>query len=697
MDDERDSVALQPVPRPSGDRRPPTYRSELSINPNQAGKAPFSAHLHRSVYGPILAVIYAALAIAPWVIICILSFRPITADQYYATPDNYYLDAKGKQSLYRRNERWYHAARVLQAIAGIITLPLTSAICASAAVIYMQRNQTLTLRQTIALADREWMDLPGFFGLKIWKRYGSTFLYLSILLNILGLIISPLQAVFLSTGATKTPTQTNRMSGLFDMTDPEEYYREGMGNDGNKVIIMTRGALQLSTGDEPQRQLWRGANMSCDPLSEHYAADVDYCGSRTTINTMAGLSDPFVAELPADFNTGLFRQFAPRINTTAQYDPIPAAEFPENCNEIEGAFFVDYTNSTTVLDPDDPYIWGVQVCMPSNVTQSPWKLTRNRQDFSELTLDTTSGYFELPNYMNGGLAGPLLNEDPTELCAQDLRCKSQGFRNTSITRRQSFLSEPSNALNGVANKGPLLLIALALFGEGSFIASRARHTEAYATPVLHDRDDFDMWTSGACVEMIPLNWLDGRTKDSCIRNRDGGENGWDVADQIVDWLTKFHAKADTVAAAFTAAGFLANQARIRYNVPENSLKTLTVSYDLGADTKIPVISLAGVVFISILLGVHVLSLLALGGYAAWSPRWTGTLNSFAMMRLGSIIAPQLPLWFASGWHRVEVFDQTPGWIGAVTSDDGRVGELSLGEGVRLRKGREYASYHPDGM
>ncbi len=89
--------------------------------------------------------------------------------------------------------------------------------------------------------------------------------------------------------------------------------------------------------------------------------------------------------------------------------------------------------------------------MPTNVTESPWKPTRDRQDFSEelyikitlsdcpadvidsipqspsfyrITVNTTAGYFELPNYMNGGVAGPLLDQDPIYKCGID--CFTEG-------------------------------------------------------------------------------------------------------------------------------------------------------------------------------------------------------------------------------------------------------------------------------
>ena len=88
---------------------------------------------------------------------------------------------------------------------------------------------------------------------------------------------------------------------------------------------------------------------------------------------------------------------------------------------------------------------GLQACMPGNLTKSPWKSTRDRQDFTEelflnvaliqynlntantdqqnivlykVTVDTTAGYFELPNYLNGEVAGPLLENDPNSLCGE---------------------------------------------------------------------------------------------------------------------------------------------------------------------------------------------------------------------------------------------------------------------------------------
>jgi hypothetical protein len=88
--------------------------------------------------------------------------------------------------------------------------------------------------------------------------------------------------------------------------------------------------------------------------------------------------------------------------------------------------------------------------MPANVANS-WNSTRDRQDFSEelhlnvtvlnltsgniesgfykITLDTTAGYFELPNYMNQGVAGPLLDKDPITVCGDEDDCVYEWMEN----------------------------------------------------------------------------------------------------------------------------------------------------------------------------------------------------------------------------------------------------------------------------
>ena len=63
--------------------------------------------------------------------------------------------------LYPRNEKRYLAAQVIQSIAGLLTIPLTSAVCLAAAVVFARRHDkdsNKTMRKLLALADKRWID-----------------------------------------------------------------------------------------------------------------------------------------------------------------------------------------------------------------------------------------------------------------------------------------------------------------------------------------------------------------------------------------------------------------------------------------------------------------------------------------------------------------------------------------------------------
>lgn len=101
----------------------------------QLSKPPPSTTLHRSAYVLILVLLYMSIAILAWVVTCVLTFRPMTDD------NNGYGWVSDISSLFIMNQNCYRAARVLQSIVNVLTIPLTSTVCSSAAVIFVQHNQ----------------------------------------------------------------------------------------------------------------------------------------------------------------------------------------------------------------------------------------------------------------------------------------------------------------------------------------------------------------------------------------------------------------------------------------------------------------------------------------------------------------------------------------------------------------------------
>lgn len=421
-----------------------------------------TTRLHRSSSIVLLVLLYAALALFAWTVTVILTFRPTSGQAHYGAwfPGNndYGIGGGDVHQFYVKATNWYHAARVIQSIVGVVTIPLTSAVCSNAAIVFIaQRHKShLSLRKVITLADKSWNNLAAYPRIAFsWKRYGTYFLLAAFLLNTLGAVLSPLQEILLSTKTIKTPVLAQEISSLFDIPNLSAAHLFGTakGRDTNFITTFTQNALLTASNVEPQSQLWQGSGFTCGTLGivecgldptclneiQHYFDTT--CGQGNTLGNLSILVDPFLAELPNGFSSGLIRQFIPRINSTANYESIPASEWPTGCDQLPGAFFADYSDVVFYNTTRDVK-WAIQTCMPADLTQSPWKTTRARQDFSEelyinitggsfqpdgfyrVTVKTTAGYFELPNYMNNLAPGPLLEQAPDYLCGSD--CQSEG-------------------------------------------------------------------------------------------------------------------------------------------------------------------------------------------------------------------------------------------------------------------------------
>lgn len=266
----------------------------------------------------------------------------------------------------------------------------------------------------------------------------------------------------MSNTTIKRPTFPASVSDLTDMIS----LTERSASDARSVTVLTRTALTTANNVDPQSRLWTGQPINCS--APMYTTSVsgrmpEPCVVSRPGNTfvnMSLLSDPFIAELPTNYSTGLIRQYLPRINSTARRDIITEADFPADCDTRRDAFYAHYA----AVNPNYIHMtgwgtWSLLVCMPTNMSQSPWLATRNRQHFSEelflnisvlsagpteynerpeqrgglfkITLETTAGYFELPNYMNGEQPGPLLRWDPTDDCLTMHNCSSQTLFNKS--------------------------------------------------------------------------------------------------------------------------------------------------------------------------------------------------------------------------------------------------------------------------
>lgn len=679
---------------------------------NQSLGLGHSTTLHRSGFIALLTVLFTALAVYSWVILAILSFRPISTSSWQENTS--YAKRYESHLNWSFDARLYRSARVIQSVLSVIILPWTSAVCAHAAVIFMQHQKDsmgLTMRQTMALADRRWLDfslLSDVLG-GAWKKHGSLLLLLAIILHFLGAIIYPIQAIVVNPKIIHVPVSTNDMGSVGDLAHQASYYSTVTGND----VVRTRAALLNADMHTFQPQLWQG--IQGQQLSN--------------FKSFSTMTDPFYAQIPNGFHTGVLQQFAMRINSSATSRSIEAAEFSSVCNSNSSGFFANYTS--LVADGSYQSSWGVAACMPNVTSKSPWAETRDRQEFSEslylnislpgtilrtsdssafyeIILRTTAGYFELPNFMNNGTPGALLESDPTPNC--NITCMRQVSQYTyyNRARRDDTTGNTTNYIHQtvpwssleIDNKGPLLTTALALFGPGSFLDTFFASMKVIQNNIPDSNTENGYASSGSvCIELAPLMNLFTTTyssHDTCIWIYMSPDTRFNSAHNLVrKWLLSMYQSALDFPNAFTTAAFLSNKQWVE------SMKPVYAIYqDPGTEMEIPNIGLAGVIVVSILLGPYLLLLLALSWYGSRAPRWTYRLDSFTMLRFGATLGEGIfPMLIAKRTNNIKELDEIPGVIRDVgpVSEDAiiSVNRIGLWGGKPLQNLRRYECYEAD--
>lgn len=628
----------------------------------------------------IPTAIYVAIVVWSWAMICIIAREP---------PLTFNKDLRTRQ---------YYAARVLQSVASVATIPIISAVCACAAAIYVQnqRNEhSLSLRQVMALADREWMNPLCLIPL-LSKRFGSGFLFLAIFIYSIGAITYPIQWLLLHAEEklvnplSISPYDSLRISPLAGQITG--YYKKGW------AISSLQKQLEAGYLAGKQAQLW---------------------GNFSTIQEYDS-RDSWFTELPNNYNTGTYRSIAPRYNSSTSSELVPVDEFPSNCSSTPVYFYtsLNYTEPPGYGDPYDEPIDPVQiqVCMPADMTGSPWSASNASQEITEtlyihintsylalldgnngilnntykITMTTTTGWFELPNLWNKGVPGPII-ENPNVTCETSAGCidaadpamaASATFQD--IFYKRSDDNELGKELTSSTDLlGPLGTVAVALFGPGSWF-----DTQQLLFPDYIDNNEtgwvYYLDNAVSRWETFPLVSLPEREYV-----------GYGTGVSLYEWLRFFivDGHSDSLPQALTGASFYAVKALLQTNEVDYYYLN-GVSRDNFETVVMPSISLAGIIVVSVLMALYLIPLLALAAYAGLSKSWTVRLDSFVMLRMGAAIGQrELPMQLGKNLGEIGALDQLPGVVRDVSAPDDKIRQIALGVGgTRLRPKAKYPAY-----
>ncbi|TQW09929.1 hypothetical protein IF2G_02719 [Cordyceps javanica] len=600
----------------------------------------------------------------------------------------------------------------MQSVASVLTIPLTSAVCSCAAVAYLQqppsRGRRPTLRQTLAIANKGWADPSIIYKLVSggWGKYGSVFLVATLLLN--GALVMPIQNLVVSSKTIKVqaPTDQGRYHSIH-VQDLAKVINEGfeLQGQGRYPLAMLRSRLAAATNMTPQFRLW-SRSLACDQSSSKLTDPVCLNSGQSTFGNMWKLDDPFWAFPPAGLDTGLYRQFSSRVSFRSSYEHVGADSYQAACKDIgPESLFLHHED----LIVEDGY--ALDVCMPGNASMPLWKAQYSPQKFHEelylrikiigsgfdkfaegdryrfaglfqikATLETTGGYFQLPNY---------LDNHTRAMHMAVFHRTAEGDPNKATEELKSF-GATNNSVYWLRNPGPLMATTLALFGNGSMLDPGATRslciTNTY--PPFHrlmGENERPLYIDNPCKY---FDWYPDQPEMTtyAIRNylANFAANSTELARQDEEALP-FPAVRDSLSAAAFVAVDVWHEAANRASVMIDSR--------LGNDLQIPSISCQGVIVASALLGVFLCSLLCLSIYSALTPRWTNKLDSFAMLRIGAFESRHFPLYLSNNVDMVEALDKLPGWIG--TAESGTPEKpvaLELGGPIGLKKQSRYRAY-----
>ncbi|KUI66480.1 hypothetical protein VM1G_02340 [Cytospora mali] len=448
---------------------------------------------------------------------------------------------------------------------------------------------------------------------------------------------------------------------------------------GNLVARKVANQLPTLSNMDGQHHIW----PVLPRMGDNWAMDIGntfYYYQKTGIKSI-----PFyVTAFPPNFNTGVLREHAMRLNTSVSCKTVPRSSFPDICpgdRPLAGEF----NNSETRN----------RYCVAGDYTTVPWTIDRNRQDMiEELWVDnyipygspisllssfvesavnnitvhcmanTTRGYFELPNFYNEGTPGTLLEEWPSQdVLEQDFN-DVEAFsdkppaesnpRNTSDVLIFRYGPDPFDSWSQ-KTPGPLTVLMNAMLGNESWfypivnatLSNEQEIRDAFVSSCLRGLP-FSTYTgigrngfASANVQCSFLNMpgkvpeIDDRSHIPANNNETTEEITGDLSRMVAEWFSGFAFNASTED-ALSAGMYLANEAILTLTADASRLDSARPIYVSNGTALVkPSIHNTAKVIMSFLVLVEIAGLLLLAVFIYRMPTFASRLDTVHIAAIGA--------------------------------------------------------------
>ncbi|KAK3375425.1 hypothetical protein B0H63DRAFT_482876 [Podospora didyma] len=630
----------------------------------------------------IVAVLYLTVLIVPWILTCLQAYRPFGVFKQHSSSKYDTGDKLGIQPQDATiTTKATYILEALNILAVVASLPVIHLLFSRAAVVFSQRTstkQTLNATQLFHLADQRFL----LFGMHCgWRLAALAAVWVVLVVTAIALPV--MRAALVHTELSSAPRAKSLGAHGFPedwwswnrIVPPNKWDSVEIGTDASLKAVTTfhrrivvekvRQAMVVSHPDEWQREAPR------DPNGDLYA-------SRISPKT----------------STGMHRHHALRMSSTANCSVISNTTFPRPCPGPGWDWDFSYNNPNLTF----------HVCFQGESAKSPWRSDRKtRQDIQEhfyvnnsaapagsrnsyppfrCSGNTSLGYFELPSYHNGEVAGPLLRELP-----QGTDAISAGFADNEMFSQQDYSAPPvfladlgdddrsvftgsgqTGADPSLPTPGPLLVTLLSLLGEGSYFAltqnitdrnSQAANMLALLCPsMMPFRRVYSYFQTEANLTPIPGHTY---TLDNCLGIKWTDETDWNIemAQGFLHLIStspdlNYASYPNTSTEILESGMYFANQALLEASaIGRNGLSANLIFYNEGLKYRKFTISQMDIIAISVVLTLHALVMIGLLGYIYSAPTWTATLDALAIARLTPQLKDDGAIW-QTGLKKVDV-------------------------------------------
>ncbi|KAI1140010.1 hypothetical protein F5Y05DRAFT_376858 [Hypoxylon sp. FL0543] len=677
-----------------------------------ASKIRVEPTLHYRKMPACLLIIYLPTLIVPWVLICIMTRRPLGGSSYYEQTGRDYVG----------NAAGLIATQLLKTINAVLAVPIISTLLANAAIVYAMRrrpDQKLSVQQLFALADKGWSNIPLLWSASSRGR-SSRFLWLAALLIALGAILQPLISVLVTfeaiaaTSCLDIPIRgCSKFGPMIVGYDPEPADMPRLQRD--LVIQDVLGRLVTVSDMEPQPNLW--------PINPNTSNWIDGYTKpplrRTFLVYSADFAQNadgfFVTALDNGTNTGVLREHAIRLNSSVHCEHISRSDFPSPC---PGAQPLEARIDRSGLT--------LSICAPGNASQFPFTPSRHRQDISEdlyvdlevsrhiafqanadnftmhCSASTSRGYFELGNEQNGYIYGPLLDRwpDPDDIAKNfnDFRSITGGWAHPTeedpsttgdrnILPGERSIGSPFSDDEYSSVPGPLMVSADALFGNYSLLRFITNNVtgmtpvQAYESVCEHGNIPFtqpiNMVLFGSGSESYCFNAA-AKIRDTL--NTTGDHFTYDF-DEYLTVITANHARlfntTEYAEYALMMSMYFANRAVLtKTAIAEKPYDVREIYHSPGTIMARPSVTMPSLVIITILIFLQTIGLFIVIWLIYSVPTWAPALDAMEIARISKALADNdLPPLGPVAKEDEKRLTKVDGLIGVATAE--RIGESDM--------------------